>query len=180
MHVRRRKPAQNLRLGGIRRNACTRSRRLITRRSQVQILPPLLGKALETGPFVRKRADGTTSFVKAEDQLSALSHLDELFGHHGIEYWLFGGWAVDFRAGKVVRPHDDLHLAVWSHDGQRVRELLIAAGTTRRKRVTASTSGTAFVSRSRFWTTANGLRTRSSGTSPRSPGFVRVSLACRR
>jgi hypothetical protein len=37
--------------GGIRRNACTQSRRLITRRSQVQILPPLLRKAPETGLF---------------------------------------------------------------------------------------------------------------------------------
>ena len=66
--------------------------------------------------------------MKAEDQLSALSHLDELFGQHGIEYWLFGGWAVDFHAGKVTRPHDDLDLAVRSHDGERVRELLTAAG----------------------------------------------------
>lgn len=71
---------------------------------------------------------GTTAVVKAEDQLSALSHLDELFGQHGIEYWLFGGWAVDFHAGKVTRPHDDLDLAVWSHDGERVRELLTTAG----------------------------------------------------
>jgi Aminoglycoside-2''-adenylyltransferase len=62
--------------------------------------------------------------VKAEDQLSVLSHLDELFRHHGIEYWLFGGWAVDFHAGEVTRTHDDLDLAVWSHDGERVRELL--------------------------------------------------------
>jgi hypothetical protein len=66
--------------------------------------------------------------VKAEDQLRALSHLDELFRQHGIEYWLFGGWAVDFHAGKVTRPHDDLDLAVRSHDGERVRELLTAAG----------------------------------------------------
>jgi Aminoglycoside-2''-adenylyltransferase len=66
--------------------------------------------------------------VKAEDQLSALSYLDELFGQHGIEYWLFGGWAVDLHAGKVTRSHDDLDLAVWSHDGERVRELLTAAG----------------------------------------------------
>jgi len=66
--------------------------------------------------------------VNAEDLLSALSHLDELFGQHGIEYWLFGGWAVDFHAEKVTRPHDDLDLAVLSHDGQRVRELLIASG----------------------------------------------------
>jgi hypothetical protein len=66
--------------------------------------------------------------VKAEDQLGALSYLHELFGQHGIEYWLFGGWAVDFHAGKVTRPHDDLDVAVWSHDGDRVRELLTTAG----------------------------------------------------
>jgi hypothetical protein len=35
---------------------------------------------------------------------------------------------VDFHAGKVTRPHDDLDVAVWSHDGERVRELLAAAG----------------------------------------------------
>ena len=45
-------------LGGIRRNACTESRRLITRRSQVQILPPLLRKALETAPFASSRQSG--------------------------------------------------------------------------------------------------------------------------
>src|SRR5262249_22156947 len=38
-------------LGVIRRNTYTESRRLITRRSQVQILPPLLRKAPETAPF---------------------------------------------------------------------------------------------------------------------------------
>jgi hypothetical protein len=43
--------ARNVRLGGIRRNACTRSRRLITRRSQVQILPPLLKRSAERGPL---------------------------------------------------------------------------------------------------------------------------------
>src|SRR5262249_25110986 len=36
---------------GIRRNACTQSRRLTAWRSQVQILPPLLRKAPETAPF---------------------------------------------------------------------------------------------------------------------------------
>jgi len=59
--------------------------------------------------------------VNAEDLLSALSRLDELFGQHGIEYWLFGGWAVDFHAGKVTRPHDDLDLAVLSRRSARSR-----------------------------------------------------------
>jgi hypothetical protein len=45
----RRKLARNLHLGGIRRNACPESRRLITRRSQVQILPPLLERPWKQG-----------------------------------------------------------------------------------------------------------------------------------
>ena len=65
MRGRRRKLAPILHFGGIRRNTCTRSRRLITRRSQVQILPPLLGRALETGPF---------------------AHLGELSGCHSWRY----------------------------------------------------------------------------------------------
>jgi len=40
-----------LHLGGIPRNACTESRRLITRRSQVQILPPLLERPRKRGLF---------------------------------------------------------------------------------------------------------------------------------
>ena len=121
--------------------------------------------------------------MKAEDQLSALSHLDELFGQHVIEYWLFGGWAVDFHAGKVTRPHDDLDLAVRSHDGERVRELLTAAGwrhTPEEGYSVYELDDVRLEVDPRFWTTANGLRTRSSTTSPRWPGFVRVSSACRR
>src|SRR5207248_11183162 len=43
--------SEELGLAGIRRNVCTRSWRPITRRSQVQIRPPLLRKAPETAPF---------------------------------------------------------------------------------------------------------------------------------
>jgi Aminoglycoside-2''-adenylyltransferase len=37
-------------------------------------------------------------------------------------------WAVDFHAGKVSRPHDDLDLAVWSKDHDRVAALLMSDG----------------------------------------------------
>jgi hypothetical protein len=47
------------------------------------------------------------------EQLAALARLHEQLERHGIEYWLFGGWAVDFHAGSVTRPHDDLDIAVW-------------------------------------------------------------------
>lgn len=31
-------------------------------------------------------------------QLAALAELQALLRQHGISYWLFGGWAVDFEA----------------------------------------------------------------------------------
>ncbi len=61
-------------------------------------------------------------------QLAALASVDALFEQAGIEYWLFGGWAVDFHAGRVTRPHDDLDVAVWHEDLPRVSGLLDAAG----------------------------------------------------
>ena len=66
--------------------------------------------------------------MNEERQLAALSALDRLLDEHGIDYWLFGGWAVDFHAGAVTRAHDDLDVAVWSHDAERVRRVLTAAG----------------------------------------------------
>jgi hypothetical protein len=54
--------------------------------------------------------------VTATEQLAALARLDGVLAKHGIPYWLFGGWAVDFHAGSVTRSHDDLDIAVWSKD----------------------------------------------------------------
>jgi Uncharacterised nucleotidyltransferase len=66
--------------------------------------------------------------VNEQQQLAALDVVDRLLAEHGIDYWLFGGWAVDFHAGAATRPHDDLDVAVWSRDAERVRRLLAAAG----------------------------------------------------
>jgi hypothetical protein len=62
------------------------------------------------------------------EQLAALAQIHELLDAHRIEYWLFGGWAVDFHAGSVTRPHDDLDIAIWSRDQSRLTELLQADG----------------------------------------------------
>jgi hypothetical protein len=48
---------------------------------------------------------------RAVAQLAALADVHELLTRNGIEYWLFGGWAVDFYAGTVTRPHDDVEVA---------------------------------------------------------------------
>ena len=65
-----------------------------------------------------------------EQQLATLSALHRLFAEHDIDYWLFGGWAVDLHAGAVTRAHDDLDIAVWSRDADRVREVLTAVRWT--------------------------------------------------
>jgi hypothetical protein len=64
----------------------------------------------------------------AQQQLSALARVHDLLKKAGIEYWLFGGWAVDFYAGSVTRAHDDVDIAVWLEDLPRIAELLEADG----------------------------------------------------
>src|SRR3954452_16132618 len=66
--------------------------------------------------------------VRDDEQLAALAELHELLAGRGIDYWLFGGWAVDFHADAVSRAHDDLDIAVWAADRVRVGELLAGAG----------------------------------------------------
>jgi hypothetical protein len=66
--------------------------------------------------------------VNEREQLATLRRVHELLTTDGIDYWLFGGWAVDFYAGSITRPHDDIDLAVWLEDVPRIGELLEAAG----------------------------------------------------
>ena len=61
-------------------------------------------------------------------QLSALAQTHALFTRGGIEYWLFGGWAVDFHVGSITRSHDDIDVAVWLDDHERIAGLLEAEG----------------------------------------------------
>lgn len=58
-------------------------------------------------------------------QLDALADLNHLLQSHGIDYWLFGGWAVDFHAGRVTRKHGDIDIAIWFNDRARVAALLL-------------------------------------------------------
>jgi hypothetical protein len=65
-----------------------------------------------------------TSVPSSSDQLAALAGLHDLLQRNGVDYWLFGGWAVDFHAGRVSRAHGDLDVAVWSDDRGRLDALL--------------------------------------------------------
>ena len=65
---------------------------------------------------------------EAAAQLAALSALDGILERLGLDYWLFGGWAVDFWVGRITRTHDDIDLAVWRDDYPGIRQALEAAG----------------------------------------------------
>ncbi len=62
------------------------------------------------------------------EQLSALARVTAFAEQAGIDYWLFGGWAVDFYAGSITRAHDDLDLAVWLEDVPRIGRFLLEDG----------------------------------------------------
>jgi hypothetical protein len=46
---------------------------------------------------------------------------------HHLDYWVFGGWAVDLYAGRVTRPHSDIDVAIWYEDLEQINTLLTRA-----------------------------------------------------
>jgi hypothetical protein len=57
-------------------------------------------------------------------QLAAIDRMHRRFTANDIQYWHFGGWAVDFHVGRITRPHADIDLAVWLSDIERIAALL--------------------------------------------------------
>jgi hypothetical protein len=66
--------------------------------------------------------------VSAEAQLAGLADVVSELEAESIDYWLLGGWAVDFHVGLITREHTDVDLAVLVDDLLRIRELLEDAG----------------------------------------------------
>ncbi len=64
----------------------------------------------------------------APQQLSALAEVGNILDRSGFQYWLFGGWGVDFHVGAVTREHDDIDLAVRFDEAQAIGALLEAEG----------------------------------------------------
>jgi hypothetical protein len=65
---------------------------------------------------------------RAAGQIAAIKILDDALRAAGIDYWLFGGWAVDFWVGRVTRDHDDIDAAAWRRDYDGIREALQSVG----------------------------------------------------
>jgi hypothetical protein len=64
----------------------------------------------------------------AADQLAALADVARRFDAEGVRYWLGGGWAVDFRLGRVSRPHSDVDFVIGTADRDRVAEAMRKLG----------------------------------------------------
>jgi len=69
-----------------------------------------------------------TTAGTARAQLETIGWLHTVLGEQGIDYWLFGGWAVDFHVGRVTRDHSGVDLAIWRSDLDLVSGLLEAHG----------------------------------------------------
>jgi hypothetical protein len=61
-------------------------------------------------------------------QLELLREIASALDAARIEWWLFGGWAMDFHAGRITRDHADIEIFSWKHDAATVRLALENAG----------------------------------------------------
>lgn len=61
-------------------------------------------------------------------QLAMIAEITGAFASAGIEHWLFGGWGLDFLAGRITRPHDDIDFFVWDAEFDRAVAVLVPLG----------------------------------------------------
>ncbi|WP_236687132.1 nucleotidyltransferase domain-containing protein [Ornithinibacillus californiensis] len=65
---------------------------------------------------------------QTETQLQVLSEISAISKTIGIEFWLRGGWAIDFLLGEITRLHDDIDLVTWIENRESLEDELKKAG----------------------------------------------------
>ena len=63
-------------------------------------------------------------------QLRVIRAVVNALGAAGIPAWLFGGWGLDARIGRITREHGDVEFWVERTDAGRSKAALVAAGAT--------------------------------------------------
>ena len=61
-------------------------------------------------------------------QLSIIKAVVNTLDAVGISAWLFGGWGLDARIGRITREHGDVEFWVERIDAERSKALLVGAG----------------------------------------------------
>lgn len=65
---------------------------------------------------------------QTESHLKVLAEISTISETIGMEFWLRGGWAIDFLLGNITRPHDDIDLVTWIKNRERLENELLKAG----------------------------------------------------
>jgi hypothetical protein len=65
---------------------------------------------------------------RATEQLRVIKAVVNVLGAAGISAWLFGGWGLDARIGRVTREHGDVEFWVERLDAGRSKAVLTGAG----------------------------------------------------
>ena len=65
---------------------------------------------------------------RATAQLRVIRAVVDALGTVGISAWLFGGWGLDARIGRITREHGDVEFWVERINAERSKAVLAAAG----------------------------------------------------
>jgi Aminoglycoside-2''-adenylyltransferase len=68
--------------------------------------------------------------ARTEGQLRVIREVIAVTQAAGIPVWLFGGWGLDARIGRITREHGDVEFWVERIDAERSKAVLVAAGAT--------------------------------------------------
>jgi hypothetical protein len=63
-------------------------------------------------------------------QLRLIKTVTHLLKAVDIQAWLFGGWGLDARIGRITRDHGDIEFWLERLDAERSRNVLVQAGAT--------------------------------------------------
>ncbi|WP_152361161.1 nucleotidyltransferase domain-containing protein [Microlunatus speluncae] len=68
---------------------------------------------------------------QTRDQLELIARITTVLGREARRAWLFGGWGLDARIGRITRDHGDIEFWVDRRDAAEVQRILIAEGAAR-------------------------------------------------
>jgi hypothetical protein len=89
-------------------------------------------------PSVRRRRDGEAHALgqdeamnaSPEGQLRVIRKVISVMEAAGTSAWLFGGWGLDARIGRITREHGDVEFWVERIHAERSKAALVEAGAT--------------------------------------------------
>ena len=66
--------------------------------------------------------------ARAARQLELIGIIQQTLDGADVSWWLFGGWGLDARLGRVTRDHGDIEVWVPAAESESSLEALVAAG----------------------------------------------------